>query len=146
MACCVQKFGRQSLNCKLFILVIRVKLINEKLNELFLVCLNVAQANAVPPAEALNEHVFVVRVERVKGLTPLQSTVWGEADCYIQYSFPAQEEDSSQEVDPHVVESSKQLTDSIYQCQGYFSQKCWQLLEGLLPYPSTPTFFHCFLL
>uniref|UniRef100_A0A8C2JS16 C2 domain containing 3 centriole elongation regulator n=1 Tax=Cyprinus carpio TaxID=7962 RepID=A0A8C2JS16_CYPCA len=36
------------------------------------------------------KHVFMVRVERVKGLTPLQSTVWGEADCYIQYSFPAQ--------------------------------------------------------
>uniref|UniRef100_A0A672V826 C2 domain containing 3 centriole elongation regulator n=1 Tax=Strigops habroptila TaxID=2489341 RepID=A0A672V826_STRHB len=27
----------------------------------------------------------------VKGLTPLQSTVWGEADCYVQYYFPVQE-------------------------------------------------------
>lgn len=56
--------------------------------------------------DVLREHVFMVRVERVKGLTPLQSTVWGEADCYIQYSFPAQNE-SREDTDPHVVESSK---------------------------------------
>ncbi|NXL50824.1 C2CD3 protein, partial [Podilymbus podiceps] len=39
----------------------------------------------------LMEHVFEIRVESVKGLTPLQSTVWGEADCYVQYYFPVQE-------------------------------------------------------
>ncbi|XP_016137786.1 C2 domain-containing protein 3-like [Sinocyclocheilus grahami] len=48
--------------------------------------------HASTTVDVLREHVFVVRVERVKGLTPLQSTVWGEADCYIQYSFPAQNE------------------------------------------------------
>lgn len=37
------------------------------------------------------EHVFEIHVEGVKGLTPLQSTVWGEADCYVQYHFPVQE-------------------------------------------------------
>ncbi|XP_077422726.1 C2 domain-containing protein 3 isoform X2 [Vanacampus margaritifer] len=42
-------------------------------------------------ARAMTEHVFVIRVEKVTGLTPLQSTVWGEADCYIQYAFPCQE-------------------------------------------------------
>ncbi|XP_025967239.2 C2 domain-containing protein 3 isoform X2 [Dromaius novaehollandiae] len=41
--------------------------------------------------EELMEHVFEIQVESVKGLTPLQSTVWGEADCYIQYHFPVQE-------------------------------------------------------
>lgn len=40
---------------------------------------------------ALVEHTFEVRIEGVQGLTPLQSTVWGEADCYIQYRFPAQD-------------------------------------------------------
>uniref|UniRef100_A0A3P8NKJ6 C2 domain-containing protein n=1 Tax=Astatotilapia calliptera TaxID=8154 RepID=A0A3P8NKJ6_ASTCA len=45
--------------------------------------------------ESMREHVFVVRVERVSGMTPLQSTVWGEADCYIQYSFPCQEGNSA---------------------------------------------------
>ncbi|NWW72184.1 C2CD3 protein, partial [Climacteris rufus] len=44
-----------------------------------------------PRGEELMEHVFEIRVESVKGLTPLQSTVWGETDCYIQYYFPVQE-------------------------------------------------------
>ncbi|NXB73353.1 C2CD3 protein, partial [Donacobius atricapilla] len=44
-----------------------------------------------PKGEDLMEHVFAIHVESVKGLTPLQSTVWGEADCYIQYYFPVQE-------------------------------------------------------
>ncbi|NWU74088.1 C2CD3 protein, partial [Onychorhynchus coronatus] len=44
-----------------------------------------------PEGEDLMEHVFEIHVESVKGLTPLQSTVWGEADCYIQYHFPVQE-------------------------------------------------------
>ncbi|XP_073673794.1 C2 domain-containing protein 3 [Garra rufa] len=58
--------------------------------------------------DVLREHVFMIRVERVKGLTPLQSTVWGEADCYIQYSFPAQNE-SIEDTDPRVVESNVEL-------------------------------------
>jgi len=37
------------------------------------------------------EHVFEIHVQSLKGLTPLQSTVWGEADCYVQYCFPVQE-------------------------------------------------------
>ncbi|XP_048797723.1 C2 domain-containing protein 3 isoform X2 [Lagopus muta] len=41
--------------------------------------------------EELMEHVFEIHVESVKGLIPLQSTVWGEADCYVQYYFPVQE-------------------------------------------------------
>uniref|UniRef100_A0A8C4UY56 C2 domain containing 3 centriole elongation regulator n=1 Tax=Falco tinnunculus TaxID=100819 RepID=A0A8C4UY56_FALTI len=41
--------------------------------------------------EELVEHMFEICVESVKGLTPLQSTVWGEADCYVQYCFPVQE-------------------------------------------------------
>ncbi|XP_010219395.1 PREDICTED: C2 domain-containing protein 3, partial [Tinamus guttatus] len=40
--------------------------------------------------EDLMEHVFEIRVDSVKGLTPLQATVWGEADCYVQYHFPVQ--------------------------------------------------------
>ncbi|XP_027536741.1 C2 domain-containing protein 3 isoform X10 [Neopelma chrysocephalum] len=44
-----------------------------------------------PEGEDLMEHVFEIHVESVKGLTPLQSTVWGEADCYVQYHFPVQE-------------------------------------------------------
>ncbi|XP_053241025.1 C2 domain-containing protein 3 isoform X3 [Podarcis raffonei] len=44
--------------------------------------------------EGMMEHVFEIHIESVKGLTPLQSTVWGEADCYVQYHFPVQESDT----------------------------------------------------
>ncbi|XP_026138444.1 C2 domain-containing protein 3-like [Carassius auratus] len=67
-----------------------------------------AETKASTTLDVLREHVFMVRVERVKGLTPLQSTVWGEADCYIQYSFPALNE-SREDTDPHVVESNVEL-------------------------------------
>ncbi|XP_053564712.1 C2 domain-containing protein 3 [Bombina bombina] len=47
------------------------------------------------PQEGTIEHIFDIHVENVIGLTPLQSTVWGEADCYVQYTFPAHLSDSS---------------------------------------------------
>ncbi|XP_029302940.1 LOW QUALITY PROTEIN: C2 domain-containing protein 3 [Cottoperca gobio] len=59
--------------------------------------------------EATREHLFVIRVEKVNGLTPLQSTVWGEADCYIQYSFPCQEADPAAKVDQNLIESNVNL-------------------------------------
>uniref|UniRef100_A0A3Q3GKW4 C2 domain containing 3 centriole elongation regulator n=1 Tax=Labrus bergylta TaxID=56723 RepID=A0A3Q3GKW4_9LABR len=49
------------------------------------------------------EASFIIFV--VNGLTPLQSTVWGEADCYIQYSFPCQEGDPAAKVDENLIES-----------------------------------------
>ncbi|XP_056417090.1 C2 domain-containing protein 3 isoform X2 [Hyla sarda] len=39
-------------------------------------------------SESSTDHVFDIHVENVKGLTPLQATVWGEADCFVQYFFP----------------------------------------------------------
>uniref|UniRef100_A0A3P8SCK6 C2 domain containing 3 centriole elongation regulator n=1 Tax=Amphiprion percula TaxID=161767 RepID=A0A3P8SCK6_AMPPE len=57
------------------------------------------------PHSQTKEHVFVIRVEKVSGLMPLQSTVWGEADCYIQYSFPCQEADVSTDLDGDLIES-----------------------------------------
>lgn len=59
--------------------------------------------------ETLREHLFVIRVEKVNGLTPLQSTVWGEADCYVQYSFPCQDGDPAATVDQNLIESSKAI-------------------------------------
>ncbi|KAK2912866.1 C2 domain-containing protein 3 isoform X2 [Channa argus] len=59
--------------------------------------------------EIMTEHVFVIRLEKIMGLTPLQSTVWGEADCYIQYSFPCQEGDPAAKVDEDLIESSKAM-------------------------------------
>ncbi|KAM6933309.1 C2 domain-containing protein 3 [Xenentodon cancila] len=62
-----------------------------------------------PQVEIMREHVFMVRVEKVSGLTPLQSTVWGEADCYVQYTFPCQEGDAAANVDQSLIESSLNL-------------------------------------
>ncbi|XP_072466969.1 C2 domain-containing protein 3 isoform X2 [Notamacropus eugenii] len=45
--------------------------------------------------DGLIEHQFEIHVEKVKGLIPLQSTVWGEADCYVQYCFPVQDSKDS---------------------------------------------------
>lgn len=59
------------------------------------------------PKEIMREHLFVIRVEKINGLTPLQSTVWGEADCYVQYSFPCQECDPAAKMDQNLIESSK---------------------------------------
>lgn len=56
----------------------------------------------------MREHLFVVRVEKVNGLTPLQSTVWGEADCYVQYSFPNQEGDLTAPEDQNLIETGKE--------------------------------------
>uniref|UniRef100_A0A8C5MD99 C2 domain containing 3 centriole elongation regulator n=1 Tax=Leptobrachium leishanense TaxID=445787 RepID=A0A8C5MD99_9ANUR len=47
-----------------------------------------AAVQTLRPQEGTTDHVFEVHVENVKGLTPLQSTVWGEADCFVQYYFP----------------------------------------------------------
>ncbi|XP_075449338.1 C2 domain-containing protein 3 [Ascaphus truei] len=52
-----------------------------------------APLQAGRPQEGMTEHVFEIHVENVKGLTPLQSTVWGEADCYVQYYFPVHSPD-----------------------------------------------------
>lgn len=43
----------------------------------------------------LMEHHFEFHVVMVKGLVPLQATVWGEADCYVQYYFPFQDSQPS---------------------------------------------------
>ncbi|KAM9852878.1 C2 domain-containing protein 3 [Aulostomus maculatus] len=59
--------------------------------------------------QSFREHLFMIRVEKISGLTPLQSTVWGEADCYVQYSFPCQEGDSAAELDATLYESSMNL-------------------------------------
>ncbi|CAO2613657.1 C2 domain-containing protein 3 [Lemmus lemmus] len=43
----------------------------------------------------LMEHHFEFHVVMVKGLVPLQTTVWGETDCYVQYHFPFQDSQPS---------------------------------------------------
>lgn len=55
----------------------------------------------------MTEHLFIIRVEKVNGLTPLQSTMWGEADCYVQYSFPHQEGDFTAPLHQNLIETSE---------------------------------------
>lgn len=43
----------------------------------------------------LIHHQFIVQVGGVRELELGTSTVWGEADCFIQYHFPTQAEDST---------------------------------------------------
>ncbi|XP_057606258.1 C2 domain-containing protein 3 isoform X2 [Hippopotamus amphibius kiboko] len=52
-------------------------------------------AMAGDQGNGLMEHHFELLVDKVKGLAPLQATVWGEADCYVQYYFPVQNSQSS---------------------------------------------------
>ncbi|XP_070329363.1 C2 domain-containing protein 3 isoform X4 [Odocoileus virginianus] len=53
----------------------------------------------------LMEHHFELLVDKVKGLTPLQATVWGEADCYVQYYFPVQDSQSNVLKGPEFLEN-----------------------------------------
>ncbi len=39
------------------------------------------------------EHAFEVVVEGVRGMTQLDDSYWGEADCFVQYHFPSQPQD-----------------------------------------------------
>ncbi|XP_032076212.1 C2 domain-containing protein 3 [Thamnophis elegans] len=59
--------------------------------------------------EGLVEHTFEIHIEGVQGLTPLQSTVWGEADCYVQYHFPVQKSESETLRDAELSEKALEL-------------------------------------
>ncbi|UJR25905.1 hypothetical protein I4U23_007253 [Adineta vaga] len=41
---------------------------------------------------SLIEHHFEIMIESIDGLRAFESMVWGESDCFIQYSFPIQSE------------------------------------------------------
>nr|XP_054296910.1 C2 domain-containing protein 3 isoform X3 [Pongo pygmaeus] len=62
-------------------------------------------AMAEDRGNGLMEHCFEIHIEMVKGLAPLQATVWGEADCYIQYYFPVQHSQSSALKGPEFLEN-----------------------------------------
>ncbi|XP_028626472.1 C2 domain-containing protein 3 [Grammomys surdaster] len=66
---------------------------------------------AVPEKQGtrLMEHHFEFHVVMVKGLVPLQATVWGEADCYVQYYFPFQDSQPSVLQGPDFLENGVTL-------------------------------------
>ncbi|XP_016063951.1 PREDICTED: C2 domain-containing protein 3 isoform X2 [Miniopterus natalensis] len=62
-------------------------------------------ATAEDQRNGLMEHHFELHVDKIKGLVPLQTTVWGEADCYVQYYFPVQDSQSSMLKGPEFLEN-----------------------------------------
>ncbi|XP_062052686.1 C2 domain-containing protein 3 isoform X3 [Lepus europaeus] len=62
-------------------------------------------AMAEDQRDGLMEHHFEFHVEMLKGLAPLQATVWGEADCYVQYYFPVQDSQASALKGPEFLEN-----------------------------------------
>ena len=54
------------------------------------------------------EHMFEVSVAGVHGLKLFETMVWGEADCFVQYHFPAQQQ-SHQEGGRNLTFGSPQL-------------------------------------
>ena len=38
-----------------------------------------------------SEHLFELSVEGATGLQLVDTMIWGEADCFVQYHFPTQE-------------------------------------------------------
>ncbi|XP_051678270.2 C2 domain-containing protein 3 isoform X3 [Oryctolagus cuniculus] len=62
-------------------------------------------AMAEDQRDGLMEHHFEFHVEMLKGLVPLQATVWGEADCYVQYYFPVQDSQASALKGPEFLEN-----------------------------------------
>ncbi|XP_005867144.1 PREDICTED: C2 domain-containing protein 3 isoform X3 [Myotis brandtii] len=64
-----------------------------------------SNAMAENQGNGLMEHHFELHVDKVKGLVPLQATVWGEADCYVQYYFPVQDSQSSVLKGPEFLEN-----------------------------------------
>jgi C2 domain-containing protein 3 len=49
---------------------------------------------------SLIEHHFEIMIESINGLRAFESMVWGESDCFIQYVFPAQQEQQQQLTNP----------------------------------------------
>lgn len=45
-------------------------------------------------SSSLVEHYFEIMIESINGLRAFESMVWGESDCFIQYLFPTQQEQS----------------------------------------------------
>ncbi|XP_072039618.1 C2 domain-containing protein 3-like [Amphiura filiformis] len=51
--------------------------------------------DAASYGDGMVEHVFEVVVEGVRGMTQLDDSYWGEADCFVQYHFPSQPQEQA---------------------------------------------------
>jgi len=49
-----------------------------------------ADTDVVKAASQNIRHIFEVVIEGIRGLSIFMNSVWGEADCFVQYHFPKQ--------------------------------------------------------
>ncbi|XP_071126216.1 C2 domain-containing protein 3-like [Mytilus edulis] len=68
--------------------------------------------------ESIVEHIFEVVIEGLRGLTAFENMMWGEADCFVQYHFPAQSNNQVQgaPVIKHAVPSMKSFRSATTLC------------------------------
>lgn len=67
-------------------------------------CLMSTKPSSRVPAEVVDdihnegavEHVFELCIEGVRDIGAFASTVWGEADCFVQYHFPTRTTDEDE--------------------------------------------------
>ncbi|XP_064607644.1 C2 domain-containing protein 3-like [Liolophura sinensis] len=68
-------------------------------------------------AEAAVDHQFEVVVEGIRNLKLFEEMIWGEADCFVQYYFPAQAQSSSPGMQPqHAVCTLKSFRTATTLC------------------------------
>ena len=51
---------------------------------------NNTDTDVVEVANQNNQHIFEVVIGGIRGLSIFTNSVWGEADCFVQYHFPKQ--------------------------------------------------------
>ncbi|XP_063416182.1 C2 domain-containing protein 3-like [Mytilus trossulus] len=68
--------------------------------------------------ESIVEHIFEVVIEGLRGLTAFENMMWGEADCFVQYHFPAQSNNQVKgaPVIKHAVPSMKSFRSATTLC------------------------------
>lgn len=89
--------------------------------------------------DVLVDHQFEVVVEGIRDLKLFEEMIWGEADCFVQYYFPAQSQSSAPGLQPQHGEISfiattntnvcamlllrEQFSDTVYLYYCYWFQK-----------------------
>ena len=71
-------------------------------------------------------HAFEVTVDGVRGLSVFSNTVWGEADCFVQYHFPTVSEEAAEDSEG---ERMSRYSHSTYRCHSH----SWSPVAGDSP-------------
>ena len=63
-------------------------------------------------------HTFDVTVSGVRGLAVFNNTVWGEADCFVQYHFPSKAQELQQQQQQGEEREGEEVGGSEYTING----------------------------